>query len=361
MARSAILSTSFVCLVSCSLVLAGPPVGRSAMSGPSAPSLVTHDVSAFRTIIRCVVRWRGALWFGTYGDGLFRLGDDGTLTVTTAASSPLPDDRVNTLLTVGDDLWIGSCQGMAILDGAGGWRIVNAGAGGVAGDIYHCARQGPDGAVWVGTTGQGLSRFDGTTWRTFTTADGLNSDWINDVAFRDGEVWVATGVGLSRRVAGAHRFENVTPRAYPLNRNTVWLAAVPSRGEVWAASAESGVHCHQDGVWYQPPPKATLPSPRVYCLETDSAGVLWVGTEKGVVRYDLDTGWRTFGAAEGLEDPYTKVLYWDEAGRTLWAGSYGGVLARLDGEVWRSVVVRGEAVPSPAGGGEAGKPTEDCR
>lgn len=344
-----------------SVVRAGYPAGRSAMRGPSAPSLVTHEVAAFRHIVRCMVRWRGALWFGTYGDGLFRLGDDGGLTSFTVATSPLPDDRVNTLLPLGDELWVGSCQGIAVFDGAAGWRIVNAAGGGVAGDIYHCMRRGPDGAVWVGTTGQGLSRWDGSAWTTYTVADGLNSDWINDVAFRGDEVWVATSVGVSRRLSGASRWENATPRSYPINRNTVWLAAVPARDELWAASSEGGVHCFQDGVWYQPPPKATLPTPRVYCLEASPAGVLWVGTEKGVVRYDLDAGWHPYGPAEGLEDPYTKVLYWDEAGRVLWAGSYGGVLARFDGERWRSVVVRGEAVLSPAGGGEAGKPTEDCR
>jgi len=57
-----------------------------------------------------------------------------------------------------------------------------------------------DGAVWAGTWGAGLSRFDGSTWQTFTTADGLPSNHIfslhTDAA---GRLWIGTSQGLALR------------------------------------------------------------------------------------------------------------------------------------------------------------------
>ena len=66
--------------------------------------------------------------------------------------------------------------------------------------------------------------------------------------------------------------------------------------------------------------------------------------DAGIVRYGLDDGWKTYGAADGLRDPYTKTLFWDRRRKWLWAGSYGGALSRFDGRAWKTVVFRGRIV-----------------
>jgi ligand-binding sensor domain-containing protein len=64
--------------------------------------------------------------------------------------------------------------------------------------VGHCLAGG--GAVWFGTTG-GASRFDGETWTTYTTADGLAHDQVNAIAIGpDGAVWFGTSGGVSRYV-----------------------------------------------------------------------------------------------------------------------------------------------------------------
>ncbi len=56
-----------------------------------------------------------------------------------------------------------------------------------------------DGAVWFGTDGYGASRFDGKTWTTYTTANGLISNTIRAIAVtKDGALWFATNSGVSR-------------------------------------------------------------------------------------------------------------------------------------------------------------------
>ena len=57
----------------------------------------------------------------------------------------------------------------------------------------------------VGTLDQGLWLFDGTTWRTMTTANGLPDDDVTDViADGSGGLWVATRGGVAHvGVAGS--------------------------------------------------------------------------------------------------------------------------------------------------------------
>ena len=45
------------------------------------------------------------------------------------------------------------------------------------------------------------SRFDGKTWTTYTTADGLAGDSVSAIAVGpDGSVWFGTGSSVSRYV-----------------------------------------------------------------------------------------------------------------------------------------------------------------
>jgi ligand-binding sensor domain-containing protein len=251
-------------------------------------------------------------------------------------NSKLLDDRVNCLCSHAGTLWVGTCAGINIWNGRSFEAIV-ASPGGLAGNIFHCIREDPNERVWVGTTGQGISVYSKGRWQTFGRAQGLNNDWINDVAFTSDGDWVASLVGINLRPAEDRSFRNVTPKSFPVHRNAVALCAIPERHELWVASSENGVYCHQDGHWYHPPPDDCLPSSEVYCLARDGMARLWVGTREGVVCYSLEQGWQRYGRDQGLEDPYTKVLYWDEQQECMWAGSYGGVLARLDDGGFRSV------------------------
>jgi ligand-binding sensor domain-containing protein len=65
---------------------------------------------------------------------------------------------------------------------------------------------GPDGALWFAVSPiksradspGGVWRFDGTHWTSYTQADGLISDAVNDLAFdQSGTLWLATDGGIS--------------------------------------------------------------------------------------------------------------------------------------------------------------------
>jgi len=56
----------------------------------------------------------------------------------------------------------------------------------------------PDGTLWFGTSA-GVSRFDGATWTTYTTRDGLAANRVSSVTVGpDGTLWFGTAAGVSR-------------------------------------------------------------------------------------------------------------------------------------------------------------------
>ena len=55
------------------------------------------------------------------------------------------------------------------------------------------------GRLWVGTWGAGLGRFDGRSWKNYTTADGLSGNHVNSIVFdRNGDLWIGTDGGVTR-------------------------------------------------------------------------------------------------------------------------------------------------------------------
>ena len=327
----------FVALYSCRLLSA-----ESLKA--SAPSLVTHERGVFQSVIRTIVSYKNVLWFGTYGNGLYGITPSHRLLHYTSKDSPLLEDRVNTLAVFKGELWIGTCKGICVFDGSQKWRSYVAGKDSVKANIYHCMRVSPDESeIWIGMTGEGISIFNGTSWRHLGKDNGILNQWVNDVAFSEGDVWVSTLSGTFVKKHGTSTYSVSIPPNYPVNRNTVSMAALKTTGEVWIASTEKGVYCFQEGYWYHPP-DSLLPSPNVYWLCSDTSDRLWIGTDKGISSMKLDEGFQSYVGEKGPEDPYTKVIYCDSNSGFIWAGSYGGVLSVYKDGVFQTVFKDGQLV-----------------
>jgi ligand-binding sensor domain-containing protein/two-component sensor histidine kinase len=147
------------------------------------------------------------------------------------------------------------------------------------------------GFVWFGTR-NGLSRFDGSDFRTYTTDDGLPHPVVNRLLeTRAGEYWIATNGG------GVCRF-NVE------------------------AKAASLFTCQNVG--------DTFLSNRVNVLHEDRRGRIWLGTDIGVFRMDRDgRPWRIEPVLiDGLPagaSMSSRAVYEDGDGR-VWIGLGYGLL-----------------------------------
>ena len=90
------------------------------------------------------------------------------------------------------------------------------------------------GVVWAGTWGGGLSRFDGSTWKQFTVADGLPGNHVFMLHVDPaGTLWAGTNNGLAKRVGG--RFEVLTTRD-GLFANAVFSMTTTPDGTLWVGS-----------------------------------------------------------------------------------------------------------------------------
>ena len=138
----------------------------------------------------------------------------------------------------------------------------------------------PDGAIWVGTYGQGIyvSR-DGTgrEWEPLTSADsaGLSWDFVNAFAFAPGEVWYGTignGWGVSRDGGATWRnwtFDELGPRWQYVAPGGVGTAG----DSVYVATADGlRISADDGGTWRDVTDATGLPSKYLLSLEVMPAG-----------------------------------------------------------------------------------------
>jgi ligand-binding sensor domain-containing protein len=97
-----------------------------------------------------------------------------------------------------------------------------------------------DGAVWAGTWGGGVARFDGGKWHNLTAEDGLAGNIVYSIAQDPGGAfWFGTNHGLSR-YDGRH-WTNYTSES-GLSGDDVYALAVTQSGDVWAGTRDGVTH-----------------------------------------------------------------------------------------------------------------------
>ena len=96
--------------------------------------------------------------------------------------------------------------------------------------------------LWCGTWGAGLARFDGKTWRNFTTADGLPANHIF-MLYLDpqGKLWAGTNRGLARLNDDGKSFTVMTT-ADGLYADNVFSMTNAADGSLWIGSFGGVAH-----------------------------------------------------------------------------------------------------------------------
>lgn len=93
---------------------------------------------------------------------------------------------------------------------------------------------GPDGDIWAGTWGGGVARFDGTTWRNYTTLDGLIGNIVYAIARdADGAFWFGTDRGVSR--FDGENWHSFSTADGLLDSHVYAVAAAPD-GDIWVGT-----------------------------------------------------------------------------------------------------------------------------
>ncbi|NOY63204.1 MAG: regulator [Gammaproteobacteria bacterium] len=98
------------------------------------------------------------------------------------------------------------------------------------------------GVVWCGTWGGGLARFDGKSWRNYTTVDGLPANHIFMLhRAPNGRIWIGTSNGLAYFNKQGSGFSVLT-RADGLYADNVFSMSDAADGSVWIGSFGGVAH-----------------------------------------------------------------------------------------------------------------------
>lgn len=170
--------------------------------------------------------------------------------------------------------------------------------------------------LWIGSFDGGLASLSSAGWRRWTTADGLPSDWIDDLAWDGEKLWGATEKGVFWIVGGRVSL----PRSDDLRRPTSAIHA--GAGAVYVAQPRRVLILKADGAREVKVPEAH--PQRVW----SDGGELWVAGVDGLYRVKGRRVTR-YGKLEGSlgANWVTAVAPWEDG---LLVGTYDGGLVHLD-------------------------------
>jgi len=257
--------------------------------------------------------------------------------------------NVRRMMAEGDVMWVGTSGGVVRYDTQSDqFKHYSNRVGLMANGVFHLSRW--RGKIAIGTYGGGLALLDESTdtFKHYNIPEGLADAFVYDMAeSEDGHLWIATWSGANLVLDG------------DLDNPDKWQTF----------TVENTDH--------------GLPNDWVYGLERGEDGVMWFATEGGLARYK-DGKWDNWNHEDGLgadydlvkddiqfkNDPskysehhsrqkvemgleqidvaynpnYIVAILVTE-GNVVWAGTWGGGLARFDGESWTNYTVK-EGLPS---------------
>lgn len=182
----------------------------------------------------------GTLFVSTYEIlGQLKYTIDGTLSSWTKDNG-LAGNKVRVALELSNnDIYVGTTNGLSIIDGISGAITNITKKDGVDNDYIMCIFEASDGSVWVGTDGGGIFILrDKKIVRKITTADGLAGNVIFKINnFNKGEMWICTGAGIS--IYKDNKFTTIDSKL-GLSTDSVFQTICDKSGHVWCTS-NSGI------------------------------------------------------------------------------------------------------------------------
>jgi len=168
----------------------------------------------------------GVMWFGTSG-GVSRY--DGREFVNLTTEDGLPNNFVFAIHRDPDGImWFGTNGGVSRYDGKeskfSSQSLISdenkfknfTTEDGLASNAVVSVHRAPDGVLWFGTHGGGVSGYDGVAWTSLDTRDGLADNRVLSIeSDADGTLWFATFDGLTR-----YRRSKTPPRAHIVSVTT---------------------------------------------------------------------------------------------------------------------------------------------
>lgn len=278
------------------------------------------------------------------------------------AEDGLPNYAINDILRTSEGyLWLATHGGAVRFDGVR-FKVFNKqNTPEIKNSFMTSLVEDRGGALWLGSRGSGLLRYQHGRFTRLTTEHGLPDNVVLDLVrdLRSGGLWIGTAKGVSYlENDGVTRYS--TEDGLP--ESPIRSLAAARGGGLWVGTANGDVARFEDGKWTavevtHPPQQvlkiledrtgqlwlglATTPIRRFdgyrwiehsgflrsRAIYEDRAGTIWAGSDRGLIRFEEET-FTAFTSDDGLTDPRVFSLHEDHEGN-LWIGTYSGGLNRL--------------------------------
>ncbi len=203
-------------------------------------------------------------------------------------------------------------------------------AEGLPQDTIRAISQTPDGYLWLGTN-EGLARFDGYEFVTFTADDGaLPANSVTKLHMgQDGRLWIGTVHGLA--VYRDRHFKIFGPQD-GFTPGNVSSVVEDHAGTLWLVS-DGHLIRYQNGKFFTYPDARLAPVESARVVYEDQQQRVWVGGVGGVVRLAGSRFVPVLGSGDLRGSIVTDIVL---ESRGLWlAGTSGIILRRADGSLRR--------------------------
>lgn len=236
----------------------------------------------------------------------------------------LPHNRIHDMAQTPDGfLWLATWEGVARFDGSrfrifDGANTPDLGRHGV-----RALAVDADGALWLGTTRDGLLRLQNDQWELFDQDQGLPANQILDLLVdSDNRLWIATeDQGIA--IYANQRFTHIPPDR--LLDSTILSLHATLSGAIWAVTRH-GINVIEGDQVSVLDQRHGLPERLVRAYYETPAGKVYVGTEVGLYvyrngRFNRDSRW---------PDGHTVSSIISDGDGGLYLGSFSHGLFHLD-------------------------------
>ncbi len=167
-----------------------------------------------------------------------------------------------------------------------------------------CLAADSSGNIWVGTEGNGLWKYDIAmkAWTQFTTNDGLGDDCVYALAFDQQKRLWAGHLNHGVSVYNGDKWRNYGILDGPLGDRVFAIAVSPNDGNVWIATDMGlGRYSEKRQDWDYYTRASGLPSDQIQCLTFDKNGQLYAGTQcNGIAIAGPDDNYKKWRTIAGL-------------------------------------------------------------
>lgn len=270
----------------------------------------------------------GSIWIGSNGGGITQFKDGKFTSYST--ENGLVNDFVNTLISDSKgNIWIGTNGGLVRFSSGKFTSFTRS--SGLKDEVINSVEEDASGNIIFGTNGGGLGVYNHSSFRFYSSADGLVSDAVLKV-YKDKHniIWIGCNGGLSKFQNGS--FTNYT-EANGLPDKIIQSVFEESNGSLWIATGGNSFARLKNGQWEVFGQKGSGSIKSVFCIFEDIEGSLWIGTNgSGLVRLK-NTRFTNYSVTEGLPSNFVWSVFEDKDYNIWTATGDGGVGRMKDGRV----------------------------